>query len=86
MTDTERFMKIKGDIDEISNQKIKLEERFKTKKEDLEKLLAEIKDGGYDPKKLSEIRKEKEEQLEKLLVELESMIEENQEKLNLIEV
>lgn len=83
---TERFTEIKRAINEMSDQKIRLEERFKSEKENLEKLLTEINKKGYDPKKLSEIRKEKEELLEKLLEELETTVKENQEKLNLIEV
>lgn len=86
MDDTQRFTQIKEDINQMSDQKIRLEERFKTEKENLEKLLTEINDKGYDPKKLSETRKEKEEQLEKLLVELEKQVKETQETLNLIEV
>ena len=86
MDDTQRFTQIKTDIDQMSDQKIRLEERFKTEKENLEKLLTEINKKGYDPKKLSEIRKEKEEQLEKLLGELETEVKETQKKLNLIEV
>lgn len=86
MDDTQRFTQIKEDIDQMSDQKIRLEERFKTEKENLEKLLAEITKKGYDPKKLSEIREEKEKQLEKLLAELEGQVKETQEKLNLIEV
>lgn len=86
MDDTQRFMQIKEDIDQMSDQKIRYEERFKTEKENLEKLLAEIKEKGYDPKNLTETRKEKEKQLEKLLEELETQVKETQEKLNLIEV
>lgn len=86
MDDTERFSQIKKDIEQMSNRKIRLEERFKTEKENLEKLLTEINKKGYDPKKLPEIREEKEKKLEELLEELETEVKENQEKLNLIEV
>jgi len=86
MDDTQRFTQIKKDINQMSDQKIRLEERFKTEKANLEKLLAEITKKGYDPKKLTEIREEKEVQLEKLLEELESQVKNAQEKLNLIEV
>jgi hypothetical protein len=86
MDDTQRFTKIKEDINQMSDQKIRLEERFKTEKANLEKLLTEINEKGYDPKKLTEIREEKEKQLEKLLGELETQVQETQEKLNLIEV
>ena len=86
MDDTQRFTQIKEDIDNMSDQKIRLEERFKTEKANLEKLLTEIKEKGYDPKKLKEIREEKETELQKLLAELEAAVKDTQEKLNLIEV
>ena len=86
MDDTQRFTQIKENIDQMSDQKIRLEERFRTEKENLEKLLDEITKKGYDPKKLSEIREEKEKQLQQLLEELETAVSETQEKLNLIEV
>jgi hypothetical protein len=86
MDETTRFKKIKDDLNELSNQKIRLEERFKNEKTILEKLLKEIKDKGYDPKKLSEIRKEKEDTLQKILTDLEKNITETKQKLNLIEV
>jgi len=83
---TQRFMQIKEDIDLMSDQKIRLEERFKTEKSNLEKLLTEINEKGYDPKKLTEIREEKEKELQELLEELETQVSETQEKLNNIEV
>ncbi len=86
MDDTQRFTQIKEEINQMSDQKIRLEERFKSEKSNLEKLLAEITKKGYDPKKLSEIREEKETQLQKPLTELEEQVKEAQGKLNLIEV
>lgn len=86
MDDTQRFTQIKEDINKMSDQKIRLEERFKTEKANLEKLLTEIKDKGYDPKKLKEIREKKETELQELLAELEVTVKDTQEKLNLIEV
>ena len=86
MEETERFKKIKNDLGNISDQKIRLEERFKNEKTSLEKLLKEITGKGYEPKKLSETRKEKEVLAEKLLTKLETEVEETKQKLNLIEV
>ncbi len=86
MDDTQRFTQIKEEINQMSDQKIRLEERFKTERANLEKLLTEINEAGYDPKKLTEIREEKELQLEKLLEELETQVKDAQEKLNFIEV
>jgi len=86
MDDTQKFTQIKEDINQMSNQKIRLEERFKSEKAQLEKLLTDIKEKGYDPKKLTETRKEKETKLKTLLEDLEKSVKETQEKLNLIEV
>ena len=86
MDEIQRFQKIQEEINTLSNRKIRLEERFNDKKSCLEKLLIEITEKGYDPKKLTDIKKEKEELLKKQLKELESLIQETQEKLNLIEV
>ena len=83
---TQRFAQIQEDIDQMSDKKIRLEERFKTEKENQEKLLAEITKKGYDPKKLSQTREEKEKELQQLLNELEKQVEETKDKLNLIEV
>jgi len=85
MDETERFKKIKNDVSDISNQKIRLEERFKNEKTILEKLIKEITEKGYDPKKLSQIRKEKEGLLEDSLKDLEKKVAETKQKLNLIE-
>ena len=86
MDEMERFKKVKEIISTISDQKIRLEERFKNEKANLEKLLAEITEKGYDPKKLTETREEKEKQLKKQLKELEIKVSKTQENLNLIEV
>ena len=85
MTDLEKFISLKGSIKELSDKKIRLEERFKSEKDRLEKLLAEIQAKGYDPKRLSEIRKEKEDLLKTKLEELSSKVKETMVKLTAIE-
>jgi septal ring factor EnvC (AmiA/AmiB activator) len=85
MTDLEKFVSLKGSIKELSDKKIRLEERFKSEKDRLEKLLAEIQAKGYDPKRLSEIRKEKEDLLKTKLEELSSKVKETMDKLIAIE-
>lgn len=85
MNETERFQKVKEEISIISDKKIRFEERFNNEKTNLEKILKEITEKGYDPKKLSEIREKKEEQLQTLLTELENNVEETKQKLNKIE-
>jgi len=85
MTDLEKFVSLKGSIKELSDKKIRLEERFKSEKDRLEKLLAEIQAKGYDPKRLSEIRKEKEDLLKTKLEELSNKVKETMDKLIAIE-
>jgi len=85
MEEAQRFMELKGIVDQLSDKKIRLEERFKSEKKKLEKLLKEIAEKGYDPKKLSEIKEEKEQQLKKSMDDLEEKVRETSEKLNSIE-
>lgn len=85
MDDIQKFKVLKEEIQALSDSKIRIEERFKNEKEQLEKLLAEINAKGYDPKKLKEIREEKEALLKQMLEELELNVKETQEKLNKIE-
>jgi len=85
MNEIERFKELKETITTISDKKIRIEERYKNLTEQLEKLIKEITDKGYDPKKLSEIRTEKEATLKKQLQELEIKVTEAQNKLDEIE-
>ncbi len=86
MNEVERYTELKESVTNISDQKIRIEERFKNCKTLLEKLLKEIADKGYDPKKLSEIRSEKEAKLKEELEKLEEKVAKAQEKLEGIEV
>ena len=86
MEEAQRFIQLKETVDQLSDKKIRLEERFKNEKEKLEKLLKEITEKGYDPQKLSETRKEKEGELKKAVDDLEEKIRKTAEKLNAIEV
>ena len=72
--ETDKYLSLKKDITELSNKKIRIEERYKTSKAALEKLLKEITDKGYDPKKLAEIRSEKQEKINKDLEDLSSKV------------
>jgi len=85
MDETQRFSKLKESIKEISGRKIRLEERFNSEKERLEKLLTEISAKGYDPKNLGETRKAKEAELAKALAELEGMVKDAEQKLDSME-
>jgi threonine dehydrogenase-like Zn-dependent dehydrogenase len=86
MNEVQKFTELKESVADISDQKIRIEERFKNCKSQLEKLLKEITDKGYDPKKLSETRTEKEAKLKKALEELEEKVQKAKSKLDEIEV
>ncbi|RKY82557.1 hypothetical protein DRQ07_00990 [candidate division KSB1 bacterium] len=85
MNEIEKFKELKEAVTTISDKKIRIEERYKNLTEQLEKLIKEIKDKGYDPKKLNEIKTEKETALKKQLEELEIKVTEAQNKLDEIE-
>lgn len=86
MNEVERFTKLKEAVTNISDQKIRIEERYKNCKTQLEKLLKEIAEKGYDPKKLGEIRTEAEAELKKELESLEEKVRSAKIKLDEIEV
>jgi len=79
---TEKFMSLKERVKTVSDQKIRLEERFKAETAQLEKLIKDITDKGYDPKKLSDIRKDKEAQLTALIQDLEKRLGEAEKKIS----
>ena len=87
MYDTvERVLKIKEKVADLSDKKIRIEERFKSEKANLEKLIEKITSSGYDPKKLTEIKNEKQELLQKALAEIEEKTKVVEQKLSAIEV
>jgi endonuclease III len=87
MDDTvERVLKIKEKVADLSDKKIRIEERFKSEKANLEKLIEKITSIGYDPKKLTEIKNEKQELLQKALGEIEEKTKAVEQKLSAIEV
>ena len=85
MNELQKFTELKGKIDDLSNRKIRLEERLKNEKERLEKLIKEISDKGYDPRKLTEIKTGKEKELKETLDQLEALVTEISTKLTAIE-
>ena len=85
MNELQKFTELKGKIDDLSNRKIRLEERLKNEKERLEKLIKEISDKGYDPRKLTEIKTGKEKELKETLDQLEASVTEISTKLTAIE-
>jgi septal ring factor EnvC (AmiA/AmiB activator) len=85
MDDIQKFTELKKQIGNLSDRKIRIEERHKAERAKLETLIKEITSKGYDPQKLSSIREEKEKQLKTMLSELEIATKETTDKLNLIE-
>lgn len=84
--EAQRFTQIEAEIQTLSDKQIRLEERFKSEKARLEKVLKEVAEKGIDPKNITEIRKAKEAELLKALAEIEAAIKDTKEKLNAIEV
>jgi len=84
--EVQRFTQIEAEIQTLSGKQIRLEERFKSEKARLEKVLQEVTAKGIDPKNITEIRKAKETELLKLLSEIEAAIKDTKEKLDAIEV
>lgn len=86
MDESQRFLQIKHKLEELSNQKIRIEERYKTEKQNLEQLLKEITDKGYDPMKLAEIREKLQKDLQSRMDGIEEEIKEVSTKIEEIEV
>lgn len=85
-TEIQKFTKLKDDLRSLENKKIRLEEQYNTKKDDLKKLVLKIKNSGYDPNKLKDIIAEKEASLKSQINEFEKKLQETSEKLSAIEV
>jgi hypothetical protein len=85
MDEVKRFETVKAEITKLSGDVIRIEERHKSSREKLEKLLKTITEKGYDPTKLAEIRATQAAELKKSLDELETKVKEIKEKLNTIE-
>ena len=83
--DIQKFTKLKSQIDSISADKIRIEERHKNERENLERLLKEITSRGYDPTKLSELKVATEADLKKVLDELQAKVNDILDKLSQIE-
>jgi hypothetical protein len=86
MDEIQEFKNLKTLVAELSDKKIRVEERFKAEKARLEKVLTEITAQGYDPKKITEIRKQQQELFKSHVEKLRAKVQETKEKLNLIEV
>jgi hypothetical protein len=85
MDEIQRFTAIKEKTVKASENKIRLEERYKNEREKLEALIKEIQAKGYDPAKLAETKNAKTQELKVILDTLEKEVEELLQKLNAIE-
>jgi len=80
-----RVVELKSKNDQLHEKKIRLEERLKSEKSSLAKVIKEIKEKGYDPKKLKETVQEKEEKLKEMILSYEHSLEEAEKLLAEIE-
>jgi translation initiation factor 1 (eIF-1/SUI1) len=81
-----RFKAVMDAKTSLSEKKVRIEERHKTSREQLETLVKEITAKGYDPKRLAETLEEKTTALTKMLAEKESGMKVAAEKLQALEV
>jgi predicted nucleic acid-binding Zn-ribbon protein len=81
----EKFVKLKEQVDSMSQDKIRVEERLRNERQNLEKIVKEIEAKGLDPKNLSEIKSKLEKELVADLEALEKGINEASEKLKALE-
>jgi hypothetical protein len=86
MDEIQRFTVIKEKTAKASENKIRLEERYKNEREKLEALIREIQAKGYDPAKLAETKNAKVQELKGILDTYEKEVEDLTQKLNAIEI
>ena len=82
---SKRVTKIKEKSDKLNERKIRLEERLKSEKASLAKVVQEIKDKGYDPKKLKKTAEEKEKELREVVDKISTALDKAEEALDEIE-
>ena len=82
---SKRVTKIKEKSEKLHDRKIRLEERLKSEKAALAKVVQEIKEKGYDPKKLKKTAEEKKKELEEIVDKVNSALDKAEEVLNEIE-
>ena len=85
MNEVERFKEIQEKVNKISQEKIRIEERFRSERKKLEALVKEIEGKGLDPKNLSSTRDKLEEDLNTEMGDLEAVIKSISDKLEPME-
>ncbi len=83
--DVQKFMELNEQAGELKTRKIRLEEQCKAKETELQKLVAEVKKAGYQPKDLKKVIDEKSAQIEKDIAEFEAALKKASEELAVIE-
>jgi predicted nucleic acid-binding Zn-ribbon protein len=81
----ERFMELKKQADSFNQNKIRIEERLRNERQNLEQLVKEINAKGFDPAKLSEIKEKLEQDLKLDLENFERLMTETTEKIKVLE-
>jgi predicted nucleic acid-binding Zn-ribbon protein len=81
MNEVEKFLSLQKKIDDLSQTKIRVEERYKAEKAKLENLLKEIESKGYNPKDLSSIKAKLEQELKDGVASLEKEVKDLTDKL-----
>ena len=83
--DAQRFMQLTEKQNELKTKKIRIEEQCKAKEAELKKLVAEVKQAGYQPNELKKVIDEKSAKIEKAVAEFDSLLEEVSKELSSIE-
>jgi len=83
---TEKFIALEKRRKELDDKRIRMEEQLKLKKEELAKVISQIKAEGYDPNKLKDTLSEMEEKLAKDTQEFETQLAKATDLLASVEV
>lgn len=83
--DVQKFMELTQKADELKTKKIRIEEQCRSKETELKKLVAEIKEAGFQPNELKKVIEEKAAQIEKDVAEFEATLQKVSQDLSVIE-
>lgn len=81
----ERFKELEARRQDLSTRKIRLEEQYNAKRENLSSLIDEVKKAGYEPKTLKKTISDMEKKLAKDIEEFEAAINTASQQLAAIE-
>lgn len=83
--DAQKFVELNQKRENLKTKKIRLEEQYKSKETELKKLVAELKNAGYQPNELKKVIDEKTINISKNIADFEKMLEEASKALSEIE-